>query len=321
MGGMNWKSYERARDLNGALALLAQAGGRGRIIAGGTDLVLQLHQKEQQTDLLVDVTRIQELQRLCEEDGHIRIGAVVTHSAAAESPLLRREAAALAAGCGMVGSPQIRNIATLMGNVITAQPAADAAVPLTALEAELRVLSPMGERWVHMEAAYRGVGESAIDATREVAAADPLPQTRGGRADPLLPAGPTGRPGPAGSQRCRLSVGGQEGQADPRGPYRPGPVAAQPFRARQAEACLISDRITEALLEEAARCCHGGDPTDEPDPGQRGISAGNDPPLSDEDAPGDAGYRLRPRGGLGRTAGDNRENGKVQTWFKASRFV
>ena len=250
---MNWKSYERAGDLNGALALLAQAGGSGRVIAGGTDLVLQLHQKEKQTDLLVDVTRIEELQRLCEEDGHIRIGAAVTHSAAAESPLLRQEAAALAAGCGMVGSPQIRNIATLMGNVITAQPAADAAVPLAALEAELRVLSPAGERWVPMEAAYRSVGESAIDATREVATEirfrklEAGAQTRFFRlarrralALPVLN-------GAVCLWTDRKAMRIREAR------IALGPVAAKPFRSRQAEACLISDRITEALLEEAAR--------------------------------------------------------------------
>ncbi len=250
---MNWKSYERPKDLNEALALLAQADRRGRVIAGGTDLVLQLHQKEMQTDLLVDVTRIEELQRLCEEDGHIRIGAAVTHGAAAESPLLKREAAALAAGCGMVGSPQIRNIATLMGNVITAQPAADAAVPLTALDAELRVLSPVGRRWVPMEAAYRGVGESAIDATREVAAEirfrklEAGAQTRFFRlarrralALPVLNGAVfLWTDGTARRIReARIAL---------------GPVAAKPFRARQAEACLISDRITEALLEDAAR--------------------------------------------------------------------
>ena len=266
--------------------------------------MLQLHQKEKQADLLVDVTRIEELQRLCEEDGHIRIGAAVTHGAAAESPLLRREAAALAAGCGMVGSPQIRNIATLMGNVITAQPAADAAVPLTALEAELRVLSPAGERWVPMEAAYRGVGESAIDATREVAAEIRFRNARGGRADPLLPAGPAAGPGPAGSQRGGLSVDGQDGQADPRGPHRPGTRGgpALPGAAGGGLPDLRSDHRGPSGGSRAPGR-RGGDPPDEPDPGQRGISAGNDPPLSDEDAPGDAGYRLRPRGRVGTNGG------------------
>lgn len=250
---MNWKSYKRARDLAEALALLDQAGGRGRVIAGGTDLVLQLRQKEKQADLLVDVTRIEELHCLCEEEGHIRIGAAVTHSAAAESPLLKREAAALAAGCGMVGSPQIRHIATIMGNVITAQPAADAAVPLTALEAKLRVLSPAGERWIPMEAAYRGVGESAIDATREVAAEIRFRKPTAGTQTRFFRL----------ARRRALALPVLNGAVclwrdEGAGRLREarialGPVAAKPFRARQAEACLVSERITAALLEEAAR--------------------------------------------------------------------
>ncbi len=250
---MNWKSYERARELNGALTLLVQAGGSGRVVAGGTDLVLQLREKGKHADLLVDVTQIEELQCLCEEDGHIRIGAAVTHRVAAESPLLRREATALAAGCGMVGSPQIRNIATLMGNVITAQPAADAAVPLTALEAEIRVLSPAGERWVPMEAAYRGVGESAIDATREVAAEIRFRRPEAGVQTRFFRL----------ARRRALALPVLNGAvylwADrPAGRIREarialGPVAAKPFRARQAEACLTSGRITAGLLEEASR--------------------------------------------------------------------
>lgn len=250
---MNWKTYQRPKDLTEALALLAQAGGCGRIIAGGTDLVLQLRQKEKKADLLVDVTQIDELQCLCEQDGWIRIGAAVTHGTAAESPLLRREAAALSAGCGMVGSPQIRNIATLVGNVITAQPAADAAVPLTALAAELRVVSPEGERWVPLEEAYRGVGESAIDATREVAAEirfrvpEKGARTRFFRlarrralALPVL-----------NGAICLWTDGTAKRIREAR--IALGPVAAKPFRARQAEACLTSGEISVALMDEAAR--------------------------------------------------------------------
>ncbi len=254
---MNWKRYERASDLNGALTLLDRAEGTGRVIAGGTDLVLQLGQRQKSAELLVDVTGIDELRGLCASGAWIRIGAAVTHREAAASGLLREEAAVLAEGCGMVGSPQIRNIATLMGNVITAQPAADAAVPLTALGAELRVVSAAGERWVPLEEAYRGVGESAIDATREVATEIRFRRPGAGAktrffrlarrkalALPVLNGAVClWRDGDAGRIReARIAL---------------GPVAARPFRARQAEACLTSDRITAALLEEAARLAAG----------------------------------------------------------------
>jgi carbon-monoxide dehydrogenase medium subunit len=250
---MNWTNYQRPDSVAAALALLAEAGGRGRIIAGGTDLVLQLRQKEKKADLLVDVTQIDELQCLCQEDDWIRIGAAVTHARAAASGLLRSEAAALAAGCGMVGSPQIRNIATLMGNVITAQPAADAAVPLTALEAELKVVSPAGERWVPLEETYRGVGESAIDATRELATEIRFRKPgaeastrffrlarRKALALPIL-----------NGAVCLWTDGDKKVITKAR--IALGPVAARPFRARRAEACLAGREVSAALVPEAAR--------------------------------------------------------------------
>ena len=167
---MNWTTYQKPKGVPEALTLLEQSAGRGRVIAGGTDLVLQLRRRDQAADLLVDVSEIDELKRIREDEGWILIGAAVTHAEVANSPLILGEARALADGCGRVGSPQIRNIATLMGNVINAQPAADGAVPLAALDAEIKVVSKAGERWIPMEEAYLGLGRSAIDATREVAA-------------------------------------------------------------------------------------------------------------------------------------------------------
>jgi len=249
---MNWKSYYKPKELVEVLALLAQAGGKGRVIAGGTDLVLQLCQKERRAEALVDVTGIKALGGIEEREGWIRIGAAVTHGEAARSGLLRREAQVLATGCGMVGSPQIRNIATLMGNVITAQPAADAAVPLTALDAELKVLSSSGERWVPLEEAYKGVGQSAIDATAEVATEIRFRKPEGAtsrffrlarRKALALPVlnGAVCLWWDEGCDRIRKAR------------IALGPVAARPFRARQAEACLISGRIDGALVAEAAR--------------------------------------------------------------------
>ena len=166
---MNWIAYERPKSISEALTLLEQAGGRGRVIAGGTDLVLQLRQGQQAADLLVDITGIDELKRIEEVDGWIRIGAAVTHAEVAKHSLIQKEAAALAQGCAQVGSPQIRNAATLVGNVISAKPAGDGAIPLMALEAEMIVASKDGERSVSMEEMYRGIGLSSINASSEVA--------------------------------------------------------------------------------------------------------------------------------------------------------
>jgi CO/xanthine dehydrogenase FAD-binding subunit len=253
MEDMNWADYQKPKNVAEALALLAQAEGRGRIIAGGTDLILQLRKRERAADLLVDITGIDDLTGIVEKDGWILIGAAVTHAEVAGSPLIRREARALAEGCAHVGAPQIRNVATLMGNVISAQPAADGAIPLTALEAEIRVVSQNGERWISMEEAYLGLGRSAIDASGEIATdirfrkPENDAQTRFFRiskrralALPVVNGAVSLVPDPSARRirRARIAL---------------GPVAAKPFRARRTEAFLESGEISPDFLEEAAR--------------------------------------------------------------------
>ena len=149
---MNWIAYEKPETLSEALTLLEKAGGKGRLIAGGTDLVLQLQRGAYHADRLVDITGIPGLSKIEETDGWIRIGASVTHAEVAKHPLIRQEAKALSEGCGQMGSPQIRNSATLVGNIVSAQPAADGAIPLMALDAEIKVVSQGSERWLPLEA-------------------------------------------------------------------------------------------------------------------------------------------------------------------------
>ena len=250
---MIWSEYQKPASVAAAVILLQRAAGHGRVVAGGTDLVLQIRQHRHHADLLVDITAIAELREIRQRDGWIEIGAAVTHAEAAASPLLRREAKALAEGCSHVGSPQIRNVATLAGNVITAQPAADAAIPLMALEAEIHVTSAAADRWIPIEAAYLGIGHSGIDPSCEVATAIRFRS-----------------PGPAErtaffrlSRRKALSLPVLNGAAalqwDPaanrirKARLALGPVAEKPFRPRGAESCLESAEVSPGLILEAAR--------------------------------------------------------------------
>lgn len=250
---MNWIVYKKPKDLDETLTLLRQANGRGRVIAGGTDLIVQLKRREYLADLLVDVTGIQELRQICEEDGWIRIGAGVTHGEVAKNSLIQREAKALAQGCGQVGSPQIRNMGTLVGNVVSAQPAADGAIPLMALEAELKVVTSNGERWLALEDAYRGVGLSTVDATREVAT-----EVR------FRKPGAYGETGffrmarrkalalPILNGAVSLVLDASRSRIE-KANIALGPVAEKPFRSRKAEAYLESTEISHDNLLEACR--------------------------------------------------------------------
>jgi carbon-monoxide dehydrogenase medium subunit len=116
----------------------------------------------------VDVTHLDELKGIELEDGFIRIGACVTHQELASSSLIWERAAALAEGASQVGSPQIRNMGTVGGNIVNAQPAADTVVPLMALEAEVEVARREGTRWDPLGGLCIGPGQCTVDSTAEI---------------------------------------------------------------------------------------------------------------------------------------------------------
>ena len=122
-------------------------------------------------ECLVDITRIEDLDQIRLEGNAIEIGAAVTHTQVAASPLIQEKARALADAAREVGSVQTRNQGTVVGNVVNAQSAADAAIALLALEAEARVVGHTGERWVPIEQLYAGTGLSKVNSTAEIVTA------------------------------------------------------------------------------------------------------------------------------------------------------
>ena len=114
-----------------ALAELAQYQRKARVVAGGTDLFLELQQgRIGAAQALVDITRIPELRIIAQENEIITIGAALTHSEIVASPLLTQRATYLPKSCGVIGGPQVRNVATLGGNVANALPAGDDTISL-----------------------------------------------------------------------------------------------------------------------------------------------------------------------------------------------
>ncbi len=147
-----YTSYFSPATLTEALEMKADLGARARIIAGGTDLLLEIERGGRRTPdgyapALIDLTRIPSLADIREADGRIHLGPLVTHNQAAASPLIVGKAFPLARACWEVGAPQIRNRATVAGNLITASPANDSIVPLLALDAAVTLTSAArGER-------------------------------------------------------------------------------------------------------------------------------------------------------------------------------
>jgi carbon-monoxide dehydrogenase medium subunit len=248
---MKWEKYLFPASLDEALSMLAEYEGEARVIAGGTDLVPQLKNKERKVKCLVDVSRLPELKGIHRQDDVIRIGAAVTHQKLAASKLLQEQASALAQGAAAVGSPQIRYMGTVGGNVVNAQPAADTAIPLLALGAEAEIASLEGIRREPLEALYVRPGESKVDASSEILVALRFPALgrRWGSAFTRL-AKRRALSLPILNAAVVVHLDG-DGRTLEDVSIALGPVALTPFRAREAEAALRGQPLDEAMIESA----------------------------------------------------------------------
>jgi aerobic carbon-monoxide dehydrogenase medium subunit len=154
--------YHRAASVDEAVALLAQFGDDGKLIAGGHSLLPVMKLRFSQPAHLIDIRRVAELAGIREEDGALRIGATTTHAAIAGSDVIRHRAPVLAEAAGRIGDAQVRNMGTIGGSLAHADPGADLPAVTLALGAEIRAVGGRGARTIPVDDFFTEMFSSAI---------------------------------------------------------------------------------------------------------------------------------------------------------------
>jgi len=155
--------YLKPDSIKETISILSQYGGKAKILNGGTDLIVEIRDKIIQPEYVVDIKAIPQLNKITysEQDG-LHIGATVTLNEISNSKVVQRNYPILAEACKTVGSYQVRNRATLVGNISNASPAADTAPPLLVLEAKVDIIGPTGEKIVPINEFFTGVKKNIL---------------------------------------------------------------------------------------------------------------------------------------------------------------
>lgn len=248
------ESYLIPHTVEEALEILESKKGESRIIAGGTDLIVDLKAGKEKVHTLVDISKIPELKEISLEKSAIHIGAMVTFQEVADSKLIRERATALSEACLQVGSPQIRNLGTLVGNIVRAQPAADGAIALLSLGAEATIVTRGEKRIVPIESLYLGPGKSKVDSSSEIVTGvrfSPLEKDEGSAFLRLSKRRALSLPTLNAAVLVKVTKN-KDAYIFEKISIFLGPVSPVPFRARRAEEVLKHSPINPDMIRVAA---------------------------------------------------------------------
>jgi xanthine dehydrogenase FAD-binding subunit len=244
-----WQEYKRPVSIKEALEALTTAPGLALPIAGGTDLLLDLKQGHHSpVHTLVDLTFIPEMTHIGVKGDQLFIGAAVPVNRVALDPQVEIHAQALVEACNLIAGPQVRNTATLGGNVAHALPAADGTIALTALDAEAEIASVSGSHRLPFTDLFLGPGKSALKTSELIVGFYAQTRRKGqascfkrimrpqGVALPIL--------------NCAVWLE-REGDTVKDIHIAIGPGGATPFRATQTETALRGGPITDVTFTHA----------------------------------------------------------------------
>jgi len=247
-------NYLVPKTLDEAISLLVSHGERAKYIAGGTDVLVKIKEGKLAPDYLISLKHIigQDRPFLNHETGELYIGAFCTHRSIEQSTLIQHQYPILYDAIKNIGSVQIRNVATIGGNLVNAVPSADGAIPLIALDAKAHIYGTKGQRSVELRRFFLGPGQCDLESGEiltEVVIPPLAPRTGGayikhGRREamelPMLGVG------------VLLSMK-EDLRTCAKARICLGVAAPTPFRALEAEKHLVGKTVDEANLSEAGR--------------------------------------------------------------------
>ena len=249
--------YVAARSIGEAISILQKYDGKAKVIAGGTDLLIQIRNKEIAPEYLVDITTIPELDRIrYDEKEGLRIGPLTTIRTLETSAEIQQRYPIISEAASQLGSMAIRNVATIGGNLCNAAPSAESAPALIGLSGVVKIVGPEGERVVPLEGFFTGPGDTVLEKGGllvEIQVPLPAPNTR----SIYLKHSMRGTIDLAIVNVAVVVALGSQNKVCEDIKIVLGAVASTPMRMKKAEEVLRGKRIDEDLINKSAQVASG----------------------------------------------------------------
>ncbi|HDN04596.1 MAG TPA: hypothetical protein ENF27_01495 [Chloroflexi bacterium] len=248
-----YQEYLKPQTIAEAVDFLTSAKGSTAVVSGGTDLLLDIKQgRHDPVDQMIDVSGIKEMGQISLEDDFIYLGAAMTHKQIIKAPLLQEHARCVVEGCGLIGGPQVRNVATIGGNVSHALPAGDGTISLLALDTEVEIASPEGAAWQPLIEIFAGPGKVNFDRANNLVTGFRF-KSKGEREGSAFHRVMR----PQGVAIAILNMAAwvkldESGNLD-KVRVSCGPAGPKPFRAVKTEAYLSGKTWSDTVLQEASK--------------------------------------------------------------------
>jgi carbon-monoxide dehydrogenase medium subunit len=239
--------YFNPSNMGEAVAILEERGSKMMILAGGTDLLNQMKVRQVTPEFVLNIKKIKELEYIRQNKG-LEIGALTTITAMRESTLIRKEYLSLYDAAEWFGTPQIRNMATIGGNICRSSPSSDMVVPLMALDAMLKLIGPKGERTVPIEKFTLGSGENILDCEILTQIIVPQQEKSSGTAFKKLKRSSAD----LAKVSCAVRIAMRDSKCEDVRIVL-GAVADKVFRAKKTEELIRGEKVTDVIIEEAGK--------------------------------------------------------------------